>query len=232
MVNDFAKVSSYELVQREFFANVYKWMSLGLFLTAAMAYIVSISSGLTHAIVGNKLVFYGLIIAELAMVWYFSARINKISVLSSTLLFLGYSALNGLTLSVIFLVYTASSIASTFLISSGTFALTSLYGYVTKKDLSKVGSLCFMGLIGIIVASVVNMFMHNSIMETVISYIGVLIFVGLTAYDTQKIRQSVTSSDMNSDENIKGSIKGALVLYLDFINLFIFLLRILGNKRS
>jgi len=223
--------SQLEQEQQEFIVNVYKWMSMGLFLTAAVAYIVAGSSSLTNIIFGNMLVFFGLLIAEVVLVGYLAANVKKMSVNTAMYTFLGYSALNGLTLSCIFLLYTAASITTTFVVTAGTFGIMSFYGYVTKKDLTSVGNICFMALIGLIIASVVNIFLHNSMMYWVITYAGILIFVGLTAYDTQKIKQLNVIGNSGTEEDVKESISGALILYLDFINLFLMLLRLFGNRK-
>jgi len=223
--------SQVELEQREFMVNVYKWMSLGLFLTAAVAYLVAGSSSLTHLVFGNPIIFFSLIIAEFVLVASLAKNVRKMSANTAMYTFLGYSALNGLTLSCIFLLYTAASISSTFLVTAGTFGIMSFYGFVTKKDLTSVGNYCFMALIGLIIASLVNMFFHNGMMYWVITYAGILIFVGLTAYDTQKIKQLNIIGNSGTDEDVKESINGALILYLDFINLFLMLLRLLGNRK-
>jgi len=220
-----------EQEQQEFIVNVYKWMSMGLFLTAVVAYIVAGSKAITDLIFGNMLVFFGLIIAEVLLVGHLAVNVKKMSASVAMQTFLGYSALNGLTLSCIFLLYTASSITTTFVVTAGTFGIMSFYGYVTKKDLTSIGNICFMGLIGLIIASVVNMFMNNSMMYWVITYTGILIFVGLTAYDTQKIKNLNIIGNSGTEEDVKESISGALILYLDFINLFLMLLRLFGNKK-
>lgn len=223
-----------------FVRSVYNWMGIGLALTGVTAYVVANSPsllGMLFQVVGNRLqptmLFYGLIIAELAMVFTLSARVNKMQASTATALFVGYSALNGATLSSIFLLYTSASITSVFFICSGTFAATSAYGWMTKKDLTSMGQFMFMGLIGIIIASVVNMFMQSSAMQMIISYIGVVIFVGLTAYDTQKIKSMAMSQPADATGAMvrKGALIGALALYLDFINLFLMLLRIFGDRR-
>ena len=180
----------------------------------------------------NSMLFWGVLIAEVVLVMYMSARINKISFTTATLLFIAYSILNGVTLSILFLIYTASSIATTFFVTAGTFGAMALFGYVTKKDLTRIGSLCIMGVIGLIIASVVNMFLHNTMMDMIISYVGVLLFVGLTAYDAQKIKHLLSGDDIEVNESTqKTALLGALTLYLDFINLFIYLLRILGDRK-
>lgn len=220
-----------QTLQAAFMSKVYTWMSGGLAITGLVAMWVASSPQLIAAIVGNQLVFFGLIITELLVVGYLISVIKKISTQTAGLLFAGYSVLNGLTLSIVFIVYTSSSISSTFLVTAGTFGVMSIYGYYTKKDLSSWRNLLFMGLIGVIIASIVNIFMKSEMMYWLISYAGVLIFVGLTAYDTQKIKNMSLSAETGSEDEAKGAIVGALMLYLDFINLFLFLLRILGNRK-
>jgi hypothetical protein len=209
-------------------------MAIGLALTGFVAYFTASNATLRGMIYSSPFVFFGLFIAELALVFSISARINRMQASTATGLFMLYSALNGLTLAFIFLAYTRASITSTFFVCAGTFAACSIYGWTSKKDLTSMGSFMFMGLIGIIIASVVNMFVHSSAMAMIISYIGVLVFVGLTAYDTQKIKTMALAQPMGMDAAVirKGAILGALSLYLDFINLFLFLLRIFGNTRD
>lgn len=205
-------------------------MTAGLLVTGAIAMFVAASPALVMAIVGNTFIFFGLVIAQLALVWYLSARIMDLSPAAATGLFLGYAALNGLTFAVIFLVYTAASIAGTFFVTAGTFGAMSALGYFTKRDLSGMGGFLFMALIGIILASVVNLFWANSTLYWIITYAGVLLFVALTAYDTQQIKRMI--AEVRDDQGAhRVAIYGALKLYLDFINLFLFLLRILGNRR-
>ena len=218
----------------EFIRSVYNWMAIGLALTGFTAYYVSNTPALVQAIFGNQLLFFGLIIGELAMVFYISARIQKIQASTATALFVVYSILNGATLSFVFLVYTASSITSTFFICAGTFVACSVYGWTTKRDLTSIGGFLTMGLIGIIIASVVNMFFRNSAMSMIISYIGVIVFVGLTAYDTQHLKTMALNQPEGLEAGVirKGAIMGALKLYLDFINLFLMLLRIFGGGRD
>ncbi|MFP4032582.1 MAG: Bax inhibitor-1/YccA family protein [Desulfococcaceae bacterium] len=217
-----------------FIQSVYGWMAAGLALTGLMAYVTAGSETLLRLIVGNPIIFFGLIIGELAMVFILSSRVQKMSPGTATAMFIGYSVLNGLTLSVIFLAYSSASITSTFFICAGTFGAVSIYGMTTKKDLTGVGNFMFMGLIGIIIASVVNMFVQSSAISMVVSYIGVLVFVGLTAYDTQKLKHMALTQpdDLDAGTVRKGAIIGALSLYLDFINLFLFLLRIFGGGRD
>jgi len=216
-----------------FLAKVFNWMAIGLGLTGITAFMVANSDAAKQLIFGNKIVFYGLILGELGMVLYLSARIQKISSQAATGLFVAYSVLNGATLAAIFLAYTATSIASTFFIAAGMFVGMAVYGTVTKKDLSSMGSFLFMGLIGMIIAAVVNMIIGSSMISWVISAVGVLVFTGLTAYDVQKISRIGASGIMDSGEAAirKGAIMGALALYLDFINLFLSLLHLLGDRR-
>lgn len=215
-----------------FLAKTFNWMAVGLTITGIVAYFTA-STGIAYSIISSPL-FYVLIFAELGLVFYLSARISKIQASTASALFIGYSVLNGLTLSVIFLAYTSSSIASTFFITAGMFGSMAVYGLVTKRDLSGWGSFLFMGLIGVIIASVVNIFLQSSAMSWIISMIGVIVFTGLTAYDVQKIKKIGEDGIMTQgDEAIrKGSIMGALRLYLDFINLFLMLLRFFGGSRS
>lgn len=216
-----------------FLAKVFNWMAIGLGLTAVVAFLVANSATAQNLIFGNKILFYGLIFGELGMVIYLSARIQHISATKATILFLLYSALNGATLSAILLLYTATSVASAFVVAAGMFGAMAIYGTVTKKDLSGMGSFMFMGLIGMIIASVVNIFMGSAMISWVVSAIGVVVFTGLTAYDVQKISAYGSSGIMAQGEAAikKGAIMGALSLYLDFINLFLSLLRLMGNRR-
>jgi len=215
-----------------FLAKVFNWMAIGLGITGAVAWFTA-TSGMARQLVASP-VFMILIFAELGMVFFLSARINKIQATTATGLFVGYAILNGLTLSMIFLAYTNTSIAATFFITAGMFGSMAVYGLVTKRDLSGMGSFLFMGLIGIILASVVNIFLQSSSLYWAISLIGVFIFVGLTAYDVQKIKTMGEQGIMEQGEEAikKGSIMGALTLYLDFINLFLMLLRFFGGSRD
>ena len=214
-----------------FLAKVFYWMAIGLAVTAAVAWF-TLRSGLVFSLLGPPLIV--LFIAEIALVWYLAARVWKMSPGAATGCFLVYSALNGLTLSVIFLAYTATSIAATFVITAGMFGAMSLYGFITKRDLSGMGSFLFMGLIGIILASIVNIFLHSSSLGWTISVLGVLIFVGLTAYDVQKIKEMGEEGILDRGNAMiqQGAISGALSLYLDFINLFLMLLRFVGVTRD
>lgn len=212
--------------------SVYLWMTLALAITGFASFVVASSPMLLQAVFGNRLVFWGLIIAEFALVVMLSARIHKMTAPTATMMFIVYSLLNGVVLSSIFLLYTAQSIANVFFITAGTFGVMSVYGMVTKSDLSKIGNICFMALIGLIIATVVNMFLKSEGMMLVVSYIGVLIFVGLTAYDTWKIKNDIRQygTEVN-DMTQKLALMGALSLYLDFVNLFLYLLRIFGNRK-
>jgi hypothetical protein len=207
-------------------------MAVGLALTGAVAWYVANSEAMIRLIFGNKLIFFGLIIGELILVFSISARIQKMQASTATSLFVLYAALNGATLSAIFLIYTKSSIASTFFVCAATFVTCSIYGMTTQRDLTGFGNFLFMGLIGIIIASVVNLFVRSSAMAMIISYIGVVVFVGLTAYDTQKLKNMALTQPDGVAAGVvrKGAILGALSLYLDFINLFLMLLRIMGNR--
>jgi len=207
-------------------------MAIGLCTTGFVAYFVSHNETAMRLFLGSPMLLFGLIFGELALVFFLSARIQKLQASTATSLFLLYSILNGITLSFIFLVYTSSSITSTFFICAGTFLTCSIYGMITKRDLTSLGGFMFMGLIGIIIASLVNMFIHSQGMYMIISYLGVFIFIGLTAYDTQKLKTMALTQPAGLDGGTvrKGAIMGALSLYLDFINMFLFLLRIFGNR--
>lgn len=219
-------------VQATLMRNVYTWMTLALVITGFVALYVAKSYTLLSMIIENRMLFWGLLIAEVGLVIYLSARIHRIAFSTATLLFIAYSILNGVTLSFIFMVYTMSSIATTFFVTAGTFGAMALYGYVTKKDLSRLGNICIMALIGLIIASLVNLFLHNSMMDLIISGIGVLLFTGLTAYDSQKIKQLLTGDELEvNDTTQKIALMGAMTLYLDFINLFLYLLRFLGDRK-
>ncbi len=215
-----------------FIARVYAWMSLALFLTAITSFFVASSPALLNVIFGNKLVFYGLLIGEVGLVLYLSSAMMRLKAETATALFLAYSVMNGLTMAFIFLIYTAGSIASTFLITAGIFGIMSAYGFYTKKDLTTIGNLCFMALIGVILASVVNIFWQNGTFYWITTCVGVLVFVGLIAYDTQKLKALNAMEVEGADNSQQKSLYGALTLYLDFINLFLLMLRLLGGRRN
>lgn len=211
--------------------KVYVWMAFALVITGVCAFGVADSPGIITAIYSNQVILWGLVIAELALVIGITAAINKLSLTTATLLFILYSAINGVMLSSIFLVYTASSIASVFFITAGTFAVMAFIGYTTKTDLTSMGKILLMALIGLIIASLVNVFfVKSSGFDLILSYVGVLVFVGLTAYDSQKIKQMLQMAPDAGEGAQKLALLGALSLYLDFINLFIYLLRIMGRR--
>lgn len=212
--------------------KVYLWMTFALVITAFTAYYVATNETILTAIVNNQVLFWGLIITELVLVFSVTAAINKLSLTTATLLFVLYSVINGATLSFLLMIYTASSVVSVFFITAGTFAAMAAYGYFTKTDLTSWGKYLIMALIGLIIASVVNMFTHSSGLQMILNYAGVLIFVGLTAYDTQKIKVMLLQATDAGEGAQKIALMGALSLYLDFINLFIHLLRILGDRRG
>lgn len=210
--------------------KVYLWMTMALAITGFTAYGVATSPGILQTIYANPAVMWGIIIAELILVVTVSGAINRLSLSVATLLFIVYSVLNGALLSSVFLVYTASSVATVFFITAGTFAAMALIGYTTKTDLSSMGKILLMALIGMIIATIVNIFVKSTGLELIISYIGVLVFVGLTAYDSQKIKQMLLQAPDASEGAQKVALLGALSLYLDFINLFLYLLRIFGRR--
>jgi FtsH-binding integral membrane protein len=213
-----------------FLPRVYSWMTAGLALTALVALFTVSSRPMLQMIFGHRMVFYGLIIAELGLVIALVGAVRRLSATAATGLFLLYSALSGVTFASIFLVYTSSSVASTFFVSAGTFGAMSLYGYTTKRDLTSWGSFLFMGLIGFIIASVVNIWLQSAMITWITTYIGIFIFVGLTAYDTQKIKR-LAYSGLTGEAQQKAAILGALSLYLDFVNLFLLLLQVFGRRR-
>jgi FtsH-binding integral membrane protein len=212
-----------------FLRKVYAYMAGGLFATAVTATAVASSETLLNVIVGNRIVFIGLLIGEFAMVIAFSALLNRLSTAAAALFFFAYAVVNGLTMSVIFMAYTASSIGSTFFVTAGTFGAISAYGYATKRDLSGLGSFAMMGLFGLIIASVVNIFLHSPMIYWLTTFVGVIVFTALTAYDTQKLKRFAAVS--SPEQQSKVALQGALMLYLDFINLFLYLLRLLGRRR-
>jgi FtsH-binding integral membrane protein len=218
-------------VQNEFVRRVYNWMALGLAVTAITALYLA-ASGLAFSLLASPVTLLVLVLAELGIVIALSAAIGKLQSSTAMLMFFAYAFLNGLTLSIIFLVYTKASIASTFFITAGTFAAMSIYGYTTKKDLTSMGSFMTMALIGIIIASFVNFFLRSPAFYWLITYAGVAIFVGLTAYDAQQIKEMSYAGFAGSEDERKGSVIGALRLYLDFINLFLLFLRIFGKQND
>lgn len=214
-----------------FLRKVYLIMAVGLAATGVTSLAVSSSEALTSVILGNPIVFYGLVGVELLMVFMFSSIVRRVSALAAGGLFLSYAIVNGLTLSVIFLIYTRTSIATTFFVTAGTFGAMSAYGYVTKRELSGLGHFAMMGLVGLIIGSLVNLFLKSPLLYWLTTFVGVIVFTGLIAYDTQKIKQLNVIGNAGTDEDHKEAIHGALILYLDFVNLFLYLLRLLGRRR-
>ena len=217
--------------QQRFMVRVYNWMGGGLALTGGMAWFTSTNETILNLLRTQPMLFIVLLLVELGLVFYLAARVMKMSASQASGVFFLYASLNGITLAPLFLLYTNASLASTFAVTAGMFGAMSFYGYTTKKDLTSWGSFLFMGLIGIIIASIVNMFMNSSAIYWVVTYAGILIFVGLTAYDTQKIKEMNILGNEGTDEDTKEAIRGALSLYLDFINLSIMLLRVMGDRR-
>ena len=218
--------AAFPILMRE----VYLWMTLALVITGITAYGVANSPGILRAIYENQMLFWILVIAEFALVIGVSAAINKLSLTTATLMFILYSVINGALMSYIFLAYTASSIATVFFITAGTFGAMALIGYTTKTDLSSMGKFLFMALVGLVIATLVNLFIKSDGLTMILSYVGVLVFVGLTAWDSQKIKQMLLQAPDAGESAQKLALLGALTLYLDFINLFIYLLRIFGKR--
>nr|WP_207655712.1 Bax inhibitor-1/YccA family protein [Vallitalea okinawensis] len=219
-----------QLEQSRFMTKVYGWMTLGLLITAITA-LFTVYTSVFDFVFYNQFTFIGILIGEIALVIYLTRRIHKMNPATAVTLFLVYSAVNGLTISAYFLVYTTGSIVSTFMITAVTFGIMSVYGLVTKTDLTKLGNLFLMGLVGFIIASVVNIFLQSEALYWIATYVGIIIFIGLIAYDTQKIKTYYFASTTATGEHTKASIMGALSLYLDFINLFLLLLRMFGRRR-
>lgn len=212
--------------------KVYLWMTLALMITGITAAGVANSPNILALIYSSQVVMWGIIIAEFGLVIYISARLEKLSLSTATTLFALYSILNGVMLSSIFLLYSTAIISKVFFITAGTFGVTALYGYATKKDLSSLGNILFMALIGLVIATVVNIFMKSAMFDLILSYIGVIIFVGLTAWDSQKIKHMMMVQQDAAESAQKLALIGALSLYLDFINLFLYLLRIFGRSND
>ena len=226
-------IQSVNTAYRTLMGKVYLWMTLALAVTGLTSLYVASSPGLVQSIFASRGTFWLLVVAELALVFILSARIMKMSFSTAGIMFALYSVLNGVTMSFIFIAYTSTSIATAFFVTAGMFAAMSFIGFVTKKDLSSFGSFFTMALIGLIIASVVNIFLNSSVMYWIITYVGVLLFVGLTAYDTQKIKQMLIEyGDEVNDSTQKLALIGSLSLYLDFINLFLYILRLFGNNKE
>lgn len=227
------QLSQQEIVaeQISFIQKVYAWMSGALIITALVAMWTAQTTSVVEIVIGNPLIFWGILILQLVCVTSLSAFVGRLSSKTATLIFIGYAALNGLTFAAIFLIFTSESIATTFFVTAGTFGIMSAYGYFTKRDLTTVGNIAFMGLIGLVLASVVNFFLASDILHWITTFIGIIIFVALTAYHTQKIKDMNIIGNEGTEEDKKEAIMGALTLYLDFINLFMFLLRIFGRRK-
>lgn len=233
--NQFASFYSEEVViaeQSRFMTKVFSWMSLALLVTAGIAFYVASNPAIVELIFSSKINFYLMIGAEFGIVWWLTSRVASMTGAMATFWFFLYAIINGVTLSVIFFAFTADSIFYVFLIAASMFMAMAAYGYYTKKDLTSWGSLLLMGVIGLLVAGIVNVFLRSDMLGMVVSSVGVLIFVGLTAYDTQKIKEMNVIGNEGTDDDKKDAIMGALTLYLDFINLFLYLLRLLGNRRN
>lgn len=213
-----------------FLRKVYGWMFVGLGITAGVAYAVAGSPALQQAIFSNRFLFIGLILAEIGLVFFLSARVQRLAPTTAAILFVAYSALNGATLSMLLLLYTGASIASTFVVTAGMFGALALFGTVTRRSLAGVGQFAFMGLIGVILASLVGMFWHSAGLQFGISIVGVIVFTALTAWDAQRLKQWATTTPDGQTGSY--AVVGALSLYLDFINLFLFMLRFLGGRRN
>ena len=226
-----AQAAEIDVGLRQYMLQVYNYMASGVALTGIVAYLVASSPALTGALFGNPIMPWIVMLAPIGLALYFGARIHAMSFATSQIIFWIFAGLMGLSLATVFLVYTGESIARVFFITAGTFGAMSLYGYTTKTDLTKFGSFLMMGLIGIIIASVVNIFVGSTALQFAISVIGVLVFVGLTAYDTQKIKETYWADD-DSETHGKKAVMGALNLYLDFINLFVMLLQLFGSRRD
>jgi uncharacterized protein len=213
-----------------FLRSVYGWMCAGLAITAAVAFFVAQSPSLVVAIASNRILYWGLMIAQLGIVFFLSARVEKIAAGTASMLFILYSALTGVTFSFILLAFTGESVATTFVVAAGMFGAMAAYGTTTSRSLAGWGQFLFMGLVGVVLASIVGIFWHNDAFQFVISFIGVIVFTGLSAYDAQRLKQMALA--LPSGQIGSYAIVGALALYLDFINLFLMLLRFLGNRRD
>ena len=215
---------------RAFLQRVYFFMSLGLAATGVVALAVASSPAALNFVFGNRLVFFGLMIAQLLLVMAFAPVAARVGAGTASAMFFGYAILSGVTFSVIFLRYTMGSIGGTFLVTGGMFASLSAYGAVTKRDLTSLGSFCMMGLVGLVIASLVNLFLGSAMLYWLTTFVGVIVFTGLTAYDTAKLKVMAAQVD-GGDAMTKAALQGALILYLDFINLFLMLLRLFGGRR-
>ncbi len=230
-MNQQISIAQQEQAIKSFMPRVYVWMFAALLVTAAVAGTVAGSQAMQELLFSNGWVVIGLFIGQIALVIALSAAINRLSPPLAMLIFFAYAALTGVVFSSIFLVYTGASIAATFVATAGMFGVMSIIGLTTGMDLTKIGNIAFMALIGIIIASLINFFLRSEALYWIISIVGVLVFVVLIARDTQKLKELAFQIDTNSEQGQRASIMGALTLYLDFINLFLFLLRLFGNRR-
>jgi uncharacterized protein len=232
MYPDRSFAQGYPVAERvnAFLRGVYGWMCAGLGITALTAWIVAGSPSIVHAVAANRLLFWALVIAQLGIVLVLSGRVQRLAAGTASLLFVAYSMLTGVTISFVLLAFTGESVAATFVVAAGMFGALAMYGSVTRRDLSGLGSFLFMGLVGVVLASFVGLFWQNGALQFVISFIGVIVFTGLTAYDAQRLK--VMALSMPEGGTGSYQIVGALTLYLDFINLFLFLLRFMGNRRD
>jgi FtsH-binding integral membrane protein len=231
MANYVSHQTAAEVAVSALFKSVYMQMAAALSITGLVAYFLSQSIDFWYFLAENSSMIWIIFIAQIGLVVWLSARITRMSMTSATLLFILYSALMGVTMSSIFMIYTMSSIASVFFITAGMFLVMSLLGYLTRMDLTRLGSLLFMALIGVVIASVVNIFLGSETLYWIVSYVAVVVFVGLTAYDTQKIKHMLTEYGQVDEMGHKLALFGALTLYLDFVNLFLYLLRIFGDRK-
>lgn len=231
MANYVSQHTATEVAVSALFKSVYMQMAAALSITGLVAYFLSQSQDFWIFLANNTSLIWVVLIAQIVLVIWLSARFTRMSMTTATLLFILYSAMMGVTMSTIFMVYTMSSIASVFFITAGMFLVMSLLGYFTRMDLTRLGSVLFMALIGVIIASLVNIFLKSEMLYWVVSYVAVVVFVGLTAYDTQKIKQMLVEYGEADEMGYKLALFGALTLYLDFINLFLYLLRIFGDRR-
>jgi uncharacterized protein len=213
-----------------FLSAVYGWMCAGLVITAATAWYIAASPAIVRALVSNRLLFWGLLIAQLGIVFVLSARVQKLAASTASLLFILYSAVTGVTLSLVLLAFTGESVATTFLVTAGMFGGLAVYGTTTKRSLAGYGQFLFMGLLGVVLASIVGLFWHSDAFQFVLSFVGVIVFTGLTAYDAQRLKNMAL--EMPDGQTTSYAVVGALALYLDFVNLFLFLLRFTGNRRE
>jgi FtsH-binding integral membrane protein len=218
-------------VESRFMTRVYAWMAAGLGATAAASWLILSSEAALRFVFGNPMVYYGLMLGEIGLVVWLSGLVGRMSATTASAVFLVYSALNGVTLSVIFLRYTSESIVSTFVVSAALFGAMSVYGITTGRSLDGLGSFCFMGLIGVLIALIVNIFVKSSMLGFVVSCVGIIVFLGLTAYDTRRLKVMAASVDADSELGRSGAVRGALSLYLDFINLFLMLLNLFGRRK-